>query len=61
MKREPAAMAQTRKVRVAANALKKDDSLPSLFGCMSFRRQENRGFAQSSLINVDSHGVASGL
>ena len=61
MKREPVATTQTRQVRVVANILTKDDFLPSSFDCVSSWRQENRGFAQSSLFNVDSHGVVSGL
>ena len=61
MKREPVATTQTRQVRVVANILTKDDFLPSSFGCVYSRRQENRGFAQSSLFNVDSHGVISEL
>ena len=61
MKREPVATTQTRQVRVVANILTKDDFLPSSFECVNFRRKENRGFAQSSLFNVDSHGVVSGL
>jgi len=61
MMREPVAATQTRQVRVVANALTKDDFLPSSFGCVDSRRQENRGFAQSALFNVESHGVVSGL
>lgn len=61
MMREPVATPQTRQVRVVANMLTKDDFLPSLFDCVVTRRQENRGFAQSALINVDGHGVVSGL
>ncbi len=61
MKREPVAMAQTRQVRDVANILTKDDFLSSSFGCADSRWQENRGFAQSALFNVESHGVVSGL
>ena len=61
MMREPVATTQTRQVRVVANILTKDDFLPSLFVCVDSRRQENRGFAQSALFNVESHGVVSGL
>lgn len=61
MKREPVATTQTRQVRVASNILTKDDFLFLLFGCADSRREANRGFAQSSLFNVDSHGVVSGL
>lgn len=61
MMREPVAMTQTRQVRVVANILTKDDFLPSSFGCVDSRRQESRGFAQSALFNVESHGVVSGL
>lgn len=61
MKREPVATTQTRQVRVATNILTKDNFLPLLFGCVDSRRQENRGFAQSSPFNVDSHGVVRGL
>ena len=60
MKREPVATTQTRQVRVVANILTKDDFLPSSFNCVNSRWQESRGFAQSSLFNVDSHSVASG-
>jgi hypothetical protein len=60
MKREPIATTQTRQVRVVANVLTKDGFLPSSFDCEDSRRQECRGFAQSSLINVDGHGVISG-
>ncbi len=61
MTREPVATTQTRQVRVAANILTKDDFSPSLFGCVYSWRKKNRGFAQSALFNVDSHGVVSGL
>lgn len=61
MKREPVATTQTRHVRVVANILTKDDFLPSSFDCVDSRRQKNRGFAQSALFNVESHGVVSGL
>lgn len=61
MKREPVATTQTWKVRVVANILTKNSFLPSSFGCANSRRQENRGFAQGSLFNVESHDVASGL
>ncbi len=60
MKREPVATTQTRQVRVVANILTKDDFLPPSFGCVSSRRQGNRGFAQSALFNVESHGVVGG-
>ena len=60
MKREPVATTQTRPVRVVANILTKDDFLPSSFGCVDSRRQENQGFAQSALFNVENHGVVSG-
>lgn len=60
MKREPVATTQTRQVRVVSNILTKDDFLPSSFVCVNSRRQENRGFAQSALFNVESHGVVSG-
>jgi hypothetical protein len=61
MKREPVATTQTRQVRVSANMLMKDEFLSSFFICVDFRRQENRGYAQSSLFNVDSHDVVSEL
>jgi len=61
MTREPVATPQTWQLRAAANMLTKDDFLPSSFGCVGSRLQENRGFAQSSLFNVESHGVVSGL
>lgn len=61
MKREPVAMTQTRQVRVVANILMKDDFLPPSFDCVGSRWQENRGFAQSALFNVESHGVVGGL
>ena len=61
MKREPIATTQTRQVRVVANTLTKEGFLPSSFVCVNTRRQENRGFAQSALFNVESHDVVSGL
>ena len=61
MKREPVATTQAWQVRAVANILTKDDFLPSSFGCAGSRKQENRGFAQSALFIVDSHGVVSGL
>jgi hypothetical protein len=61
MKREPVVTTQTRQVRVVANVLTKDDFMSSLFDCVDSWRQESRGFAQSSLINVDDHGVIGGL
>lgn len=60
MNREPVATTQTRQVRVVANILMKEDFLPPSFDCVDSRRQENRGFAQSPLINVDGHGVIGG-
>ena len=60
MMREPVATTQTQQVRVDANMLTKDDFLPSSFVCVDSRRQESRGFAQSALFNVESHGVVSG-
>lgn len=61
MMREPVATTQTRQVRVVANILMEDDFLPSSFECVDSRKQENRGFAQSALFNVESHGVVSEL
>lgn len=61
MMREPAATTKMRRVRVAANVLTRDDFLPLLFVCVNSRGQESRGFAQSALFNVESHGVVSGL
>lgn len=61
MMREPTATTQTRLVRAVAKILTKDDFLPSSFDCVNARRQQNRGFAQSALFNVESHGVVSGL
>lgn len=61
MMREPVATTQTRQVRVVANILTKDDFLPSSFGCVDFLRQANQRFAQSALLNVESHDVVSGL
>lgn len=60
MMREPIATTQTRQVRVVANILTRDDFLPSSFVCVNSRRQENRGFAQSALFNVESHDVVGG-
>jgi len=60
MMRELAATSQTRQVRGAAKILTKEDYLPSSFGCAVSRKQENRRFAQSLLINVDGHGVIGG-
>jgi flagellar biosynthesis component FlhA len=61
MMREPVATTKMRQVRVVANILTKDDLLPLLLNCASTRTQVNRGFAQSTLINVVSHGVVGGL
>lgn len=61
MMREPIATTQTRQVRVVPNILTKNDFIPSLFDCVYSLKQANRGFAQSSLINVDGHGVIGGL
>jgi len=61
MMREPVATTQTRRVRVVANILTKNDFLPSSFACVSSLVQENRGFAQSAFSNVESHNVVSGL
>lgn len=61
MMREPIATVQTRQVRVVANILTKDNFRPSSFDCVNSRRQKNRGFAQSTLFNVDSHDVEDGL
>ncbi len=61
MKREPIATTQTRQVRVVVNTLTKDGFLPLLLDYASFRRKENRRFAQSSLFNVKSHSVVSVL
>ena len=60
MKREPEAMTQTRQVRAWSNMLTKFGFLSLSLECVGFRRQDNRGFAQSSLFNVDSHGVVGG-
>ena len=60
MMREPVAATQTRQVRVVANILTKEELLPLLFDCVDSRTQVIRGFAQSALVNVDSHGVAGG-
>ena len=61
MMREPVATSPTRQVRVVANILTKDDILSSSLGCVGSWMKENRGFAQSSLINVVGHGVIGGL
>jgi len=61
MMREPVVTTQTRQVRVAAKILTKQYYLPSSLGCVESRMQENRGFAQSSLINVVGHSVNGGL
>jgi len=61
MKREPAAMTQTRQVRVVANILTNKDFSISSFDCVSARTQGIREFAQSLLINVENHDVVGGL
>ena len=61
MMREPVATTETWQVRVAAKILTKEDLFPSLLNCADFRVKVIRRFAQSTLINVDSHGVVSGL
>ena len=60
-RREPVATTKTRQVRVVAKMLMKEDFLPSSFECVTSRMQVIRGIAQSTLINVDSHGVVGGL
>lgn len=60
MMREPVATTKTWQVRAVANILTEDDFLLSSFECVDSRRQENRGFAQSALFNVESHSVVSG-
>ena len=61
MKREPVVTTEACQVRAVATILTEGDFLPSLFDCVDSRRQENRGFAQSTLINVDRHDVVGGL
>ena len=61
MKREPVATTQTRKVRVVAKILTKVELLPLSFDCADTWKQLIRGFAQSALINVDTHDVVGGL
>lgn len=61
MMREPVATAQMREARALVNILMKNDFMSLSFSCMDTRMQENRGFAQSTLFNVDSHGVGSEL
>lgn len=58
---EPEATAQTRQVRVVANMLTKDAFLPSSVVCVISRRQANRGFAQRTLFNVESHDIVGEL
>ena len=60
MKREPVATTQAWQVRAVANILTKDDFLPLSFVCVDSQRRKNRGFAQSALFNVESHGVVGG-
>ena len=61
MMRELIAMTQVGQVRVWTNMLTREDFLPSSFGCVSTQAQKSRGFAQSALINIDSHDVVGGL
>ena len=61
MIREPVATTKTRQVRVVANILTKVDLLPLLLNCVDSWRQVSQEFAQSALINVDTHGVVGGL
>ena len=61
MIREPVATTKTRQVRVVAKILTKDDLLLLSLNCEDTRRQVIRGFAQSTLINVDTHDVVGGL
>jgi len=61
MKREPVATTQTRQVRVVAKILTKDNLFPLSLNCADSLKQVIRGFAQSRLINVDSHSVVSEL
>lgn len=58
--RETLASTESREVRVAYNILTNKGFLYSLFDCVTFRIQESRGFAQSTLINVVIHGVIGG-
>lgn len=60
-RREPEATTKTRQVRVLANILTNKDFSISSFDCVTSRTQENREFAQSSLINVANHDVVGGL
>lgn len=57
MMREPIVTAVTRYVRVVANILTEEYFSPLLFDCTNSRKQENRGFAQSTFFNVESHDV----
>ena len=57
MMREPVATRKTRQVRVAAKILTKVELLPLSLNCADTWRQLIRRFAQSVLINVDTHGV----
>ena len=59
-RRESEATTKRRKVRVLCNILTKKDFFSSSFDCVISWTQENRGFAQSSLINVDIQGVVGG-
>ena len=61
MMRELVVMTQTRQVRVVGNILTEEGIPPPLLNCANSQKQEGRGFAQSLLFNVDSHGVVSGL
>lgn len=60
MMREPAATAQTRQFRVAANLLTKNVFFSSSYDCANSRMQANRVFAQSPHINFADHEVVSG-
>ena len=61
MMREPLATTQTRQVRVAAKYIDGGGFFPASFECVDSWRQENQGFAQSTLFNVGNHSVVGGL
>jgi hypothetical protein len=61
MMREPVATTKTRQVRVVVKILTKVELLPLSLDCADTWRQLIRGFAQSALINVDTHGVVGEL
>lgn len=61
MNREPVATTKMRQVRVLCNILINNYFMYLSSDCANSRMTQIREFAQSSLINVENHGVVSEL